>query len=498
MTPDPAPAVRNTDTRARRKRRADRRGVALVMVLAAITVLTVLLVEFQDESSANLSAGLTDRDALKAEYIARSGIALSRLLIAAEPTIRGAISPLLMMVGMKAPQIPVWEFSDRVLGAFNDVAGSKEFQALANVDLTKGKNLGLEGGRFELVIVDEDSKLNVNVAARGDAFSQTRVAMELLGLMAPDQYRLMFEQRDRDGQFSDRSTICSALVDWADPDENLYPCDPRATAAASSTGAEDAFYQMLDPPYRRKNAAFDSLDELHLVRGVGEDFWATFVDPEPGSPKKRIMTVWGQGAINVNTANAQTLLAVVCAGAPQAGICIDPMQMQMFVMAVGLIRGFTMGAPLFGSGRDFVKALQGQGMLGPMLTALGIQPVQFLSEAETAKMLTTESKVFSIYADGVVSGFRRETRVRIRTVVDFRSAPPPGMAPMYGMPGASGSAAGAMGMTPPATGALGGMPTSSTTQFGATPPGGASGAADAIQGALAPNPGGTIIYFKIE
>jgi general secretion pathway protein K len=494
MTHDPTPAVGNTARRFRRRRRSERRGVALVMVLAAITVLTVLLVEFQDESSANLSAALTDRDALKAEYIARSGIALSRLLIAAEPTIRGAISPLLMMVGMKAPQIPVWEFSDRVLGAFNDAAGSKEFQALANVDLTKGKNLGLEGGRFELVIADEDAKLNVNVAARGDAFSQTRVAMELLGLMAPDQYRLMFEQRDRDGQFSDRSTICSAMVDWADPDENLYPCDPRATAVASSTGAEDAFYQMLDPPYRRKNAAYDSLEELHMVRGVGDDFWSTFVDPEPGDPKRRIMTVWGQGAINVNTANAQTLLAVVCAGAPQAGICIDPMQMQIFLMGVTMMRGATMGAPLFGSAREFIKTLQGGGMIGPILKTIGLQPVQFLSEAETAKMLATESKVFSIYADGVVSGFRRETRVRIHAVVDFRNAPPPGMAPSYGMPGGSGSAAGALGATPPMTGML----PSSTTQFGATPPGGASGATDAIQGALLPNPGGTIVYFKIE
>ena len=57
-----------------------------------------------------------------------------------------------------------------------------------------------------------------------------------------------------------------------------------------------------------------------MVRGVSEDFWSTFIDPDPSNPKKRVVTVWGQGAVNVNTANAQTLLGVVCAGLAFVGI----------------------------------------------------------------------------------------------------------------------------------------------------------------------------------
>jgi general secretion pathway protein K len=234
------------------------------------------------------------------------------------------------------------------------------------------------------------------------------------------------------------------------------------------------------------------------VRGISDDFWATFVDPEPGNPKKRVMTVWGQGAINVNTANPQTLLAVVCSAAVRpAPICDDPMQQQTFLMMLGLIKGFTAGAPMFGNGNDFIKTMQGGGLLGPMLLAIGVQPVQFMSPAEAAKMLTTESKVFSIYSDGVVKGFRRETRVRVRAVVDFRSAPPPGFAPMYGSsPMGSGSAmAGQFGAVPAVPGM---MPTAGPTggQFGATPPAGAN--PNGIMGALLPNPAGTIIYFRIE
>ena len=474
--------------RPRRRRKRSRRGVALIMVLAAITVLTVLLTEFQDEASSELSGALTDRDALKAEYLARSGINLSRLLIASEPTIRKSVAPLFMMMGRTAPQIPVWEFSDRVLGAFNDKEGAEEFQALAGVDLQDGRNLGIEGGRFEVAIVDEDSKINVNVAARGDAFSETRIASQLMGLMLGEQYNPLFEERDPDGQFSDRMSVCAAFIDWADPDENFYNCDPRATATASGTAPEDSFYQLLEPSYRRKNGAFDSLEELRMLRGVGDDVWATFVEPDPGDPKKRVLTVWGQGEVNVNTANAQTVLAVVCAAAPLSAVCTMPEQTQKFLMVFSLMRGFAMGAPIFGSPKGFVNVMKGKGQFGAIFTSLGIEPIQFLSDAETIKMVSTESKVFSIYADGVVPGFRRETRIRIHTVVDFRSAPPLGYGQSFGL----GAPAAGAGADPNA-------PAGSSTQFGATPAGGESEATEGgIPGALVANPGGTVIYWRME
>ncbi len=60
------------------------------------------------------------------------------------------------------PQLPVWEYSDRILGAFNDKEASQDFAALSGLDLGLGKILGLKGGHFEVVIVDEDAKINVN------------------------------------------------------------------------------------------------------------------------------------------------------------------------------------------------------------------------------------------------------------------------------------------------------------------------------------------------
>ncbi len=484
-SPGPPPA--SPGPLARRPGRAaarERRGVALILVLATITVLTVVLAEFQDEASTESVSVLAERDSLRAEYAARSAINLGRLLIASEPTIRQAIGPLLgmMLGGGGAPQIPVWEFGDRILGAFNDVEGNAAFGALAGVDPSTGKNLGMKGVRFELAIVDEESKLNLNMAARGEAVTQQRLSLELLGLMQGDQYNPLFENRDAQGQFSDRQTICGALIDWADPDENLNQCDPR-NAQATSSGAEDAFYQTLAVPYRRKNAAYDSLGELHLVRGVSDDFYATFLDPDPDDPRRRVVTVWGTGAVNVNSANAQTLFAIVCGAAqPNTAMCVDPLLAQKFLTGVGLMRTFTAGAPVFSSPRAFVNAMQGKGMFGQVLTGmLGLEPVQFLSASEAQRMVTTESKMFSIYAEGQVKGYRREARVRAHAVVDFRPGAQTGQAQPTG-----GAPAGAAGGAPASTATA--APGSSAAALAALPTGPSAG----------PEGAGTLVYYRIE
>jgi general secretion pathway protein K len=460
------------------RRRSKERGVALIMVLGAIAIMIVMLAELQDDAGAEFAAATASRDAVQAEYFARSAINLSRLLVAAEPTMRQAISPLfsLMYKSGSLPQLPIWEYADRILGAFNDKEAGQDFIGLSGLDLSRGKNLGLKGGRFEVVIVDEDAKINANMGASNE-IAHLRLARELMGRMAPIQYNPLFEQRDSQGNYSDRLATCSALIDWADPDEQLYSCD--LTSAPSANAVEDAWYQLLPKPYRRKNAPYDSLEELHMVRGVTDDFWSTFVDPEPNNPRKREMTVWGQGTVNVNTANALTLYAIVCSGAaPATKLCKDVTQMQNFLTGVLMAQGMSMGAPLFGTPAEFVATMQGKGMLGPMLTALGVEPVTFSSDADFAKSISTESKVFSVYAVGVVKGYKRETRVRIHTVVDFRAAPDLGNL---------ASAIASASTTPPS----GGRPGASSASSGQTDP-------NALAAALQPSIGGQILYFAIE
>ncbi len=97
-------------------------------------------------------------------------------------------------------------------------------------------------------VTDESSKLNINVATR----------MQLVALIAP------FIDEDAEVTVDD---LADGLLDWRDADDMPLPF-----------GAESEFYARLEPPYAVKNAAFDTVEELLLVRGFtgellyGEDY----------------------------------------------------------------------------------------------------------------------------------------------------------------------------------------------------------------------------------
>src|SRR5262249_8984729 len=76
-------STRSTKRRLR-KRRERERGIALVMVVGAIAVLTVMLAEMQDSTSAEAASAMADRDSTQAEYMAKSALNLARLLVATE------------------------------------------------------------------------------------------------------------------------------------------------------------------------------------------------------------------------------------------------------------------------------------------------------------------------------------------------------------------------------------------------------------------------------
>ena len=456
-------------------KRRSQRGIALIMVLGAVSVLTVVLAEFQDEAGSEVAASNADRDTVQAEYLARSAINLTRLLIATEPVVRRTVAPLFQLMRRTPPQLPIWEYADRILAAFNDSSATKEFAAMVGIDLSQAKNLGLEGGHFEVKVVDEDAKICANLGG-SNQIAHIRLARELLGLMNGMQYDRLFERADADGQTHDRFQICSSLIDWADLDEQRFDCNITETNSGGGTG-EDGFYSSLKKPLRRKNGPFDSLDELHMVRGFTDDFWATFIEPDATKPDKRTMTVWGQGAVNVNTANAQALVAVICSDAREADLCKDPQQAALFTMGMNMARGVAMGVPIFASTDEFLAMMKGEGLLGPLLANLGLKKVTFKSPNEFKKTISTESKVFSIYAVGFVKGYKRETRSLVHSVVDYRDAP------SLGGP-ASGPASGSSAPTP--TGGAG---------MGSTAP---LRGNEAFMAVLAPNPGGRLLYFRIE
>ena len=470
------------------------------MVLSALTVLAVMLTEFQQETSAELGSVMSERDAVQAEYAARSAIALSRLLLAAEPTVRKPLSFLLQNA-----QIPVWQHADLILSAFNDEKSVRDFGALIGGKMERTKALGIPGASFEVEIVDEDSKINLNAAARGAGY-KSQVSQQVLGLIGPPQYDRLFEGRDAEGNFNERPTVCSAIIDWTDTDMTNDSCLSTSQAQATEGGAEDSFYQMLKFPFERKNAAFDSLEELHRVRGISDDFWATFVDPDPDDAKSRIVTVWGSDKLNVNTSNAVATLAAVCAAVPvgqTTPVCNDMATRSKAVSMLEMFRQLSAGIPVFHSVTQFTNMLKpaasAAGAAGsakpaasapgmdplssmmsggpPSLEMMGIPPITGLVDALLQKTLGVQSQVFSIYATGIVKNGRRETRTRIHAVVDLRGAPPPGISrPPDFNPNQQ------PGLGPP-------MPSATS-----------SASASALPSSLstAPQPDGNVIYYKFN
>jgi general secretion pathway protein K len=487
------------------------------MVLSALTILSVMLTEFQQETSAELGSAMSERDAVQAEYAAKSAIALTRLVIAAEPTMRQGLGFLLAAMGMGQVQIPVWEHAELLLSVFNDKSSVDSFGSMLNSNLSSTKGLGLPGTRFEIAIVDEDSKLNFNYAARGTVPASMVVTNQFLSLVRGTQYDKLFEGRDADGNFRDRRITCSAIVDWVDPNIEADPCTPEI-AMAAQTSTEDSFYEGLKQPYHRKNAAFDSLEELHLVRGIDDEFWNTFVDPDPDNPKKRIVTVWGSDKVNVNTANGFTLVTLICQFAQGSAACTDPVMRSKIVSVIEMVRGMVPGVPIFKSPDNFVKELHaaelspnaatntgansnpnskggnvggssGGGMLSMMLQTMGVPPIQ-LNEALLKERVKVKSDIFSIYAKGVVKSGRRETTTRIHAVVDFRGAPAPGQnRQLTDMAMMSGGTLGALPTAAPTASATVSVPPGVDPSL-VTP--------ESILAALQASAGGHIIYYRIN
>jgi len=79
-----------------------------------------------------------------------------------------------------------------------------------------------------------------------------------------------------------------ALIDWLDPD---------STEIAG--GAEDRYYNTLQPPYRAANQLMSDISELRLVRGVNHDIYAKLLPFITALPVPT--------EINVNTAPAAIL-----------------------------------------------------------------------------------------------------------------------------------------------------------------------------------------------
>jgi general secretion pathway protein K len=228
-------------------------GVILIGLLWILTALGVIALSFARESFVEVTAARNMQSMERAGFAARAGIETAVYRLLARQYARSA-QPADSM------QEPDPIEAGRLEGSF-------------------------AGSVYKVDIQDESGKLNVNLVSE----AQLAALIEAAGIPQPDS-----------------GIILESILDWKDQD-----------TAHRTNGAEDDYYQSLDPPYRAKNGRIDTIEELLLVRGVTPDyFYGRYEKGPDGAPVYRIglarlLTVYStRGQVNVNHAPLPVLLSI--------------------------------------------------------------------------------------------------------------------------------------------------------------------------------------------
>jgi general secretion pathway protein K len=342
-----------------------RRGIALIAVSAILAVLTVAAMQFRYDTNVDYASAANARDSMRAEYLARSVMNMSVLAIKVQHLLDGNRKALAQM-GL--PDVQIGDFMSMIevpmCGSKEEVQG---MASLASVDIGGIHGLGLDYGQCHVeTFGSEDGKLNMN-CANGSVATANALAASLTGLVASPAYDRVFEERDGDGQFTDRQMFVKALMDYVDRDEAMF---------GSSGATEDYGYEALKEPYHAKNNYIDSVDELQLVRGMDDKRWALF-GPE--------LTVYGGCKINVSAVQSPLqMMALLYQAAKDPADPVLANPVKLFLLAQRLAQARSMGVPFddlnffvtFVADPDAALGLKLGGAQGQSgAAALGLPPV---------------------------------------------------------------------------------------------------------------------------
>ena len=258
------------------------RGIALVAVIVVIALCTITVMEFGYKTGVDYASAVNARDEMRAHFLSRSLVNLSRLVIKVQKDLIDKNRKTLSQMGM--PDMQIGDFmtvlEPVICGSQEEVSGL--VSTFGEIDTSAIKGMGISYGMCQIETFDsEDGKINVN-CANGSAATQTALGNQLAALVAPGIYDRVFEEQDGDGQLTDRAQFVRALIDYVDRDEAAFGV-PGQT--------ENYGYDTQRDRYEEKNNYVDSIDELKLARGMDDRRWELF-GPE--------LTIYGGCKINVS------------------------------------------------------------------------------------------------------------------------------------------------------------------------------------------------------
>jgi general secretion pathway protein K len=291
----------------------------MIIAVVAIAVLTLVATEFVYNSRVDLQMATNQRDEVRAYYLARSGIGLSRLLLRFQKQIdaiqipdlrqllagQGGVGAILGLGKTPNPQgnapppptgmnLQLWRMARvdcHMLRQMvrtplpNETAVKRKGSAQFDSEFPEvgrqsaRRSFGGFDGCFLATISDEEEKLNLNKLDAPQLSSQVVVG-RLLDLLTDRRFEFLFEREDANRVKTTPQDVIVALRDWIDEDETQSALNLTGMGEPFVRGFSDenSLYDRYSPRYRAKNARFDTMDELYLVHGVNDRFMAAFRD----------------------------------------------------------------------------------------------------------------------------------------------------------------------------------------------------------------------------
>ncbi|MFC1631114.1 general secretion pathway protein GspK [Candidatus Omnitrophota bacterium] len=238
-----------------------RRGSILILTLWTLSFLTIFTVGLARSVNAQLRFAGHLQNRLKTHYLAQAGIEKALVVLEADENID--LDSLTEQWANNEELFKNSKLGDGQLTVSYQLSGLALQPDQQDLD-SELKPAILYG------VMDEGSKINVN-----------KVEVTVLQSLLVNIAQLEQEQA---------AEIAHAIIDWRDADEIV-----------SDRGAETDYYQNLELSYPCKDDDFQIPEELLLVKDLTAEIYAQIAE---------VVTVWGEGKININTVSYPTLVAL--------------------------------------------------------------------------------------------------------------------------------------------------------------------------------------------
>jgi type II secretory pathway component PulK len=276
------------------------KGVALLLVLTTIAVLALVLVEFSSTAHTHLNTGVNIRDEVRATQLAETALVMTRACL--DQTAWGPLAA-------QQDRIDPEQLCNLMLGIFVRSRVDLPIGGLS-VELKNVQGLGLEKGDVEEISLQaEDAFIGLGglrcPPGQRRCGTRLRVMAQMRAMFCDPAIAHIFEKEQADGTRYTREEVMGNLIDWIDADDNRIYIDPQNWGSLQDgTGeGEDAYLRELEERYRSKDAPFESIEELRMIRGINEELYDYLKD--------RVSIYAASSQVNVNSASAEVIGAML-------------------------------------------------------------------------------------------------------------------------------------------------------------------------------------------